>query len=79
MKKKISIILFILGLIPFIILFIGGIYASIEGYSPVFMSYLHHGFDAFVYFSQDWLGVFWPVYLVGIILIVISMIMKRGK
>ena len=47
MKKKLWIVLFILGLLPFVVLLIGGIYASMIGFSPIWMSTIHYGWDAF--------------------------------
>lgn len=79
MKKKLWFILFILGLSPFVILLIGGIYASMIGFSPIWMSTIHYGWDAFRNHVILWSYLYWPSYIVGMILIIVSMIVKKGK
>ena len=78
MKNKINRYLFIIGLLPFIIVLIAGLYASVVGYSPIYISYLHHGWYAFMFYVNDWSINYWPSYIVGIILIFIS-IVRRGR
>lgn len=79
MKKKLWLILFILGLLPFVVLLIGGIYASITGFSGIAFSALHYGFSAFMDWVILWSFLYWPSYIVGMILIIVSMIIKKGK
>ena len=79
MKKELWLVLFILGLLPFVILLIGGIYASIAGFSGIAVSALHYGFSAFRDWVILWSFLYWPSYIVGMILIIVSMIVKRGK
>lgn len=80
-KKVLWIILLIIGLLPFIAVLTISILASIFGFSGLCLlecSY-YYGFEAFrdsiILFSF----VFWPAYIVGLILIIISIIfLKRG-
>ena len=70
--------LFVFGLVPFLIAILTSVYASIVGYSPIYISYLHHGWYAFVFHIQDWSIDYWWSYILGIALIVMSCV-KRGK
>lgn len=76
MKKKLWLILLVLGLLPFIILLVGGIYYSIVGFAPLYWSYVHYGFSAFMNFILLWSYVYWPTYIVGIGFIVMAFVIK---
>ena len=79
MKKKVSFILLILGLLPFVILLCGGIYSAINGFSGLTISMKQYGIDAFIDWIILWSFVYWPTYIIGIVLIIISIVLKRGR
>lgn len=69
-KTKWKILLFV-GTIPFLCAFLSGLYAALTGFSGLSISSPPaYGFAAFA----DWIilysFVYWPTYLVGLILIV---------
>ena len=80
-KKVLWIILLILGIIPFAIPLIAGIYDSINGFSGLcFMSCTnYYGFNAFIESIYLYSFIFWPTYIIGLILILISIIKLKKK
>ena len=80
-KKIIWIILLVVGIIPFIIPLISGIYDSINGFAGICFAdcTYDYGFSAFrdVILLYSWL--MWPTYIVGGILIVLSIIKLKRK
>ena len=75
MKKKILWkIIFILGLIPFVLTLIVGIYFSIIGFSGIYFGGSYYGLNAFID-SIIYIGfLYYPIYIVGFILIIMSII-----
>lgn len=71
-------ILFMIGVLPFVIVLCGGIYSAIIGYSPIYMSAIHYGWDALMNYVFLWSYLYWPSYLIGILLIILS-ILKLKK
>jgi len=82
-NKTIWIILLIVGIIPFIIPLIAGIYDSVNGIPSGLLCFsdceYNYGFQAFIDSIYLYSFVFWPTYIVGVILIVISIIKLRNK
>lgn len=80
-KKILWLILLVIGIIPFIIPLIAGIYDSINGFAGICFAdcTYDYGFSAFrdVIFIYSWL--MWPTYIVGGVLIVISLIKLKKK
>lgn len=80
-KKVLWIILLIIGLLPFIGVLIISTHAAIFGFSGLCLlecSY-YYGFEAFRDSIILYSFVFWPTYIIGLILIIISIIfLKRG-
>jgi len=77
MKRKIIwIILLIIGIIPFAIPLTAGIYDSINGFSGIcFLSCdKSYGFEALRDSIILYSYICWPTYIIGIILIIISII-----
>ena len=82
MKRRLWIGLFIIGIISFVIPLIIGIYFSISGFSGLCLLQCkyYYGFKAFFDSIQLYSYVFWPTYVIGIILIIIStMKLKKMK
>jgi len=78
MKRKIWIFMLILGIIPFIIPLIYGIYSFIFGVTFFFDT--TSGFEGLFNSILMWSFVYWPTYIIGAILIIISAIkIKRSK
>jgi len=79
-KKKVWIILLALGIIPFAIPIISGLYNSINGFSGLCIldCDYYYGFNALMDSVILYSFIFWPTYIVGAILIVLS-IMKLKK
>lgn len=78
MKKNIWIILLILGLLPFIVVLIGSIYVSITGFGGLTMNH-YYGFEAFIDWLILWSYIYWPSYIIGIVLILLSIIKLKNK
>lgn len=71
-KKIIWVILLIIGLIPFLIPLLFGIISFFSGFS--FLSAYSKGFEAMFGIIFLWSFLFWPTYIIGAILIVLSII-----
>ena len=80
-KKIIWIILLIIGIVSFAIPLITGIYDSIAGFSGLCFVGCdnYYGFAAFIDSVYLYSFICWPTYIVGIILIIISIIMLKKK
>jgi len=74
-------ILLIIGLIPFFIVIGYGMYASINGFSAlcVLNCTKEYGFIAFRDSVLLYSYVFWPTYIIGLILITLSVIKLRNN
>ena len=76
-SKKIWKILLFLGIIPIAIPLVDGIYSSITGFSGLCFGsgcISKYGFKAFIDSIFLYSFIFWPTYIIGLILIIISMI-----
>lgn len=75
-KKKVWIILLVVGIIPLIVPLILGIYNSIIGYSGLclFQCDYYYGIKAFIDSIILYSYIFWPTYVIGILLIILSII-----
>jgi len=81
-KKILWIILLIVGIIPFSIPLTMGIYDSINGFSGLcFVGCInYYGLQAFIDSIYLYSFIFWPTYIIGAILIILSIIMlKKAK
>ena len=81
-KKIICISLLVAGLIPFIVPLVKGIYDSIIGFSGLcwWQCDYYYGFSAFIDSIYIYSFLFWPTYIIGIILIILSIIkLKNNK
>ncbi len=81
MRKKLWIVLLVIGIIPFVVPLIYGIYNSIAGFSGLcwWMCEYDYGFKAFFNSVLFYSYVFWPTYIIGAILIIISVIKLKNK
>ncbi|MGM9849969.1 MAG: hypothetical protein ACI31V_03625 [Bacilli bacterium] len=81
MKKKFWIVFLIVGIIPFIIPIISGIYYSIRGYSGLcwWQCDYYYGFNAFIDSIILYSYILWPTYIIGIVIIVLSIIKLKNK
>lgn len=75
-NKIVWIVLLIIGIIPFAIPLIAGIYDSINGFSGLCFIACdnYYGFQAFLDSIYLYSFIFWPTYIIGAILIVLSII-----
>lgn len=73
-KKKIiwKILLFI-GTLPFVIILVMSIINAINGFEFLFST--SYGWEAFIGTAVIYSFLFWPAYIVGILLIILSIIM----
>ena len=80
-NKKLWILLLILGIIPFIIVLGYGIYSSITGYSAlcILNCTKDYGLIAFRDSVILYSFVFWPTYIIGLFLIVLSVIKLKKQ
>ena len=82
MKKTIWKILLIAGIIPFAAVLFVGIYDSIVGFGGLcfFSCELDYGFKAFIGSIYLWSYLMWPTYIIGCLLIILSIIkLKKIK
>lgn len=79
MRKNVSKILVIIGIIPFIISLSYSIYSSITGFS--FLCGLNctndYGMSAFFDSILVFSYIFWPTYVIGVVLIMIWVLKKN--
>ena len=82
-KKRIYKVLLRIGMLPFLLLIILGIFSSITGFSMNFFgseSTPIYGFRAFYATIVLFGGIEWPILLIGLILIIVSIIkLKKRK
>ena len=73
-KKKIIIwqVLLLIGLLPFVVPILLGFISIFTGFS--FLAAYSTGFEALFGVLSFWSFLFWPTYIIGIILIIISTI-----
>lgn len=74
MKKIFWKILLIIGFIPFLVVLIYGIYSAIFGFSGLCLCPDYYGFAAFFDSVLLFSVVFYPAYIVGVVLIILSII-----
>ena len=81
LKKNIWELVIFLGTVPFIYVILSGIYNAIVGFSGLCITGCtdSYGISAFM----DWVilfsFVFWPIYVIGLILMILGIIMVRRK
>ena len=78
-KKLLWKSLLIIGFIPFIIALLVGIYFAITGFSGLCFCTNYYGFKAFIDSIIMFSYVFYPNYIIGIILIILSIIKLKNK
>ena len=80
-KKLIWKILLILGLMPFITVICYGLYNAINGFAAfcILSCTKDYGFVAFRDSIILYSYVFWPTYIIGLVLIILSIIKLRKK
>ena len=80
-KKIVWIILLVIGIISFLIPLITGIYDSINGFSGLCFAGCdyYYGFNAFIDSIYLYSFIFWPTYIIGILLLVLSIIKLKFK
>ena len=80
-KKIVWISLLIVGIIPFAIPLIAGIYDSITGFSGLCFIECdnYYGFQAFIDSIYLYSFIFWPIYIIGVILIILSIIKLKNN
>lgn len=80
-KKLIWKILLVVGIIPFVVALGAGIYHSITGFSGICIldCKYYYGFQAFKDSIVLYSFIFWPTYIIGAILIILSMFKLRKK
>lgn len=74
MKKIVWKILLIIGYIPFVVALVLGLDAAINGFSGLSFCCSYYGFQAFIDCIFLFSVVYFPTYIIGIILIVLSII-----
>lgn len=76
-KINVSKILFILGIVPFLVVIFTSLYSAIMGFSGLSIGTPIYGiealFDWFILYSY----MFWYTYVIGILLIVVSFVLKK--
>lgn len=79
-KKIVWISLLIVGIIPFAIPLIAGIYDSLIGFSGLCFIECdnYYGFQAFIDSIYLYSFIFWPTYIIGVILIILSIIKLKN-
>ena len=77
MKKKLWLICLGVGLLPFLICLIGGIYAAVCGFGGLTIGMKSYGIEAMLDWVLLWSFVYWPSYVIGIIFIIVSLMIKR--
>ena len=80
-KKIVWISLLIVGIILFAIPLATGIYDSISGFSGLCFIECdnYYGFQAFIDSIYLYSFIFWPTYIIGAILIILSIIKLKNK
>ena len=80
-KKIVWISLLIVGIIPFAIPLIAGIYDSLIGFSGLCFIECdnYYGFQAFIDSIYLYSFIFWPTYIIGVILIILSIIKLKNN
>ncbi len=74
--KKLWIALIVIGIIPFVVPIAYGISSAINGYSGLCLwpCTNEYGFGAFYHSISLYTVFFWPTYIIGSVLIVVSII-----
>ena len=80
-KKIFWLVLLIVGIIPFAVPLIAGIYDSINGFSGVCFVGCdnYYGFQAFIDSVYLYSFILWPTYVIGASLIILSIIKLKSK
>ena len=81
MRKKWWIVLLIVGIIPLAAPLVYGIYNSINGFSGLCLWTCHYdyGFKAFIGSIILYSFIFWPTYIIGIVLVFKSVKKLKSK
>ena len=80
MKKKIGIVMIVIGLLPILYVLLGGLYNAINGWSFLcFTCPPEYGPKVFFNFVILAGFVFWPFLLLGLFLIIIGLILAIKK
>ena len=81
MRKKWWTLLLIVGMIPFIVPLVYGIYNSINGFSGLCLwpCDYDYGFKAFADSIMFYSFIFWPTYIIGIVLVFLSVKKLKNK
>ena len=80
MKKKIGIILIVIGSLPILYVLLGGLYNAINGWNGLcFMCSPEYGPKVFFDFVILAGFVFWPILLLGLFLIIIGLVLVTKK
>ena len=80
-SKLILKILLFLGILLLLIPIISGIYYSIFGYSGlcIVSCKKYYGFEAFIDSIIVYSYILWPSYIIGLILIIVSLVLLKQK
>lgn len=78
-KKIIWKIFLIIGLIPFVLVALYGLYSAIFGFSGLCFCGNYYGLKAFIDSIILFSYIIYPTYIIGIILIILSIIKLRRK
>ena len=81
MRKKWWVVLLIVGIIPLIVPIVYGICNSINGFSGMCLwtCDYDYGFKAFVSSIILYSFIFWPTYIIGIVLVSLSLKKLKSK
>lgn len=81
LKANIWELVILLGIAPFIYVIVSGIYNAIVGFSGLCITGCtdSYGISAFIDWVLLFSFVFWPAYVVGLILMILGIIMVRRK
>ena len=81
MKKKIGIVMIVIGLLPILYVLLGGLYNAINGWNGLcfFMCSPEYGPKVFFDFVILAGFVYWPILLLGLFLIIIDLILAIKK
>jgi len=74
-------IVLIIGILPFLVAFILGLYSGITGFSGLCILNCKdvYGIQAFVDSLIMYSYIFWPTYIIGLIMILISILLMKTK
>ena len=79
MKKRIGIILIIIGLMPILYTLISGLYHAVFGWDLCFMCPNEYGIKVFFTYVLLFGIVYWPILLSGLIVAIIGYLLAKEK